>query len=68
MKKNTYKYAALAVIEEVLSLKLSSLRNAAEYTIATYNGDDGELSGWAKEYVEKQTAIANYIEDFIDKL
>lgn len=67
MKKNAYKYAAMAAIEEVLVDKVDSLRNSVEYTRENYVEDD-KFPEWAKKQIERDTAIADFIEDFLSKM
>ena len=67
MKKIAYKYAAMSAIEEALVDKVDSLRNSVEYTRAQY-GEGGTMSEWANKQIERDTAIADFIEDFISKM
>ena len=67
MKKNNYKYAAMSAIEEVLIDKVDSLRNSVEYTRTHYVEGD-TLPEWAKKQIERDTAIADFIEDFISNM
>ena len=67
MKKNAYKYAAMSAIEEALIDKIDSLRNSVEYTQAHYVEGD-TLPEWAKKQIERDTAIADFIEDFLSKM
>ena len=67
MKKNAYKYAAMSAIEEALVVKVDSLRNSVEYTRANYVEGD-TLPEWTKKQIERDTAIADFIEDFIIKM
>ena len=67
MKKNAYKYAAMSTIEEVLVDKVDTLRNSVEYTRSQYAEDD-TLPEWAKKQIERGTAIADFIEDFLCKM
>lgn len=67
MKKNVYKYAAMSAIEEALVDKVDSLRNSVEYTRAHYVDCD-TLPEWAKKQIERDTAIADFIEDFLSKM
>lgn len=67
MKKNAYKYAAMLAIEEELVDKVESLRNSVEYTRAHYVEGD-TLPEWAKKQIERDTAIADFIEDFLCKM
>lgn len=68
MKKNLYKYAAMAIIVEILSDKADALRQAAKYYTDKYAGTDEEMSGWEKDEVEKNTGMADFLDDFISKL
>ena len=67
MKKNTYKYAAMSAIEEVLVDKVDSLRNSVEYTREHYVEGD-TLPEWVRKQIERDTAIADFIEDFLCKM
>lgn len=67
MKKNAYKYAAMAAIEEVLADKVDTLRNSVEYTREQYVEGDA-LPSWANKQIERDTAIADFIEDFLCKM
>lgn len=67
MKKIAYKYAAMAVIEEVLNDKIDALRSSVEYTRTNYVEDD-VLPKWAEQQITRDTAIADLIEDFLCKL
>ena len=67
MKKNAYKYAAMSAIEEALVDKVDSLRNSAEYTRVQYAEVD-TLPEWAKKQIERDTAMADFIEDFLCKM
>ena len=67
MKKNVYKYAAMSAIEEALIDKVDSLRNSVEYTRAQYVESD-TLPEWTKKQIERDTAIADFIEDFLSKM
>lgn len=68
MKKNLYKFAAMDVIVGVLNDKCMSLRYEAEKNAAYYADSDGGIPEWAKAENDKNIAIAEYIENFIDKL
>lgn len=48
MKKNLYKYAAMAVIVETLNEKAVSLRNGVEYTKERYKDDEDGIPAWAQ--------------------
>ena len=67
MNKNVYKYAAMSAIEEALNEKVDSIRNSIEYTRAQYVEGD-TLPEWAKKQIERDTEIADFIEDFISKM
>ena len=67
MKKNAYKYAAMSVIEEALVDKVDNLRNSVEYTRENYVEGD-TLPEWARKQIERDTAIADFIEDFLCKM
>lgn len=67
MKKNVYKYAAMAAIEEVLVDKIESLQASVEYTRAHYVEGD-TLPEWAIKQIERDEAIAEFIDDFLCKL
>ena len=67
MKKNLYKYAAMSAIEEALNEKVDTIRNSIEYTRAQYVEGD-TLPEWAKRQIERDTAIADFIEDFLSKM
>ena len=67
MKKNAYKYAAMSAIEEVLVDKVDTLRNSVEYTREHYVEGD-PLPEWVRKQIERDTAIADFIEDFISKM
>ena len=67
MKKNVYKYAAMSAIEEVLVDKVETLRNSVEYTREKY-ADGDTLADWVKKQIERDTAIADFIEDFLSKM
>ena len=66
MKKNVYKYAAMYAIEALVD-KVETLRNSVEYTRANYVEGD-TLPEWAKKQIERDTAIADFIEDFLCKM
>lgn len=68
MKKNLYKFAAMDVIVSVLNEKCMSMRAAAEQNAAYYTDSDGGIPEWAQAENDKNIAIAEYIENFIDKL
>ena len=67
MKKNVYKYAAMSPIEEALKHKVDTLRKSVEYTSEHYVEGD-TLPEWIKKQIERDTAIADFIEDFISKM
>lgn len=68
MKKNLYKYAAMSVIVETLNEKAESLRNSVEYTKNNYKDDEDGIPTWAQDSIDKETGMADFIEDFISKL
>ena len=68
MKKNLYKYAAMAVIVETLNEKVVSLRKDVEYTKESYKDDEDGVPTWAQDSIDKNTGIADFIDDFISKL
>ena len=68
MKKNLYKYAAMAVIVETLNEKVVSLRNGVEYTKERYKDDEDGIPAWTQETIDKDTGIADFLDDFISKL
>lgn len=68
MKKNLYKYAALSVIVETLNEKVVSLRNGVEYTKERYKDDENGVPTWAQDSIDKDTQMADFIDDFISKL
>lgn len=68
MKKNLYKYAAMAVIVETLNEKALSLRKDVEYTKERYKDDEDGVPAWAQDSIDKNTGIADFIDDFISKL
>ena len=68
MKKNLYKYAAMAVIGETLNDKTVLLRSGVEYTKERYKDDENGIPAWAQDEIDKNTGMADYIEDFISKL
>lgn len=68
MKKNLYKYAALSVIVEILDQKAESLRNSVEYTKNNYKDDEDGIPAWAQDSIDKETGMADFIDDFISKL
>ena len=68
MKKNLYKYAAMDVIVETLNDKVVSLRNDVEYTKERYKDDEDGVPTWAQDVIDKNTCIADFIDDFISKL
>ena len=67
MKKNVYKYAAMSAIEEVLNEKVDTIRNSVEYTRAQY-ADYEPKPEWVMKQIERDTAIADFIEDFLSKM
>lgn len=68
MKKNLYKYAAMAVIVETLNDKVVSLRAGVEYTKERYKDDEDGVPEWAQDSIDKDTGIADFLDDFISKL
>lgn len=68
MKKNLYKYAALAVIVETLNEKVAALRDDVEYTKERYKDEDDGIPKWAQDSIDKNTGMADFIDDFISKL
>lgn len=68
MKKSLYKFAAMDVIVGVLNEKCMALRASAEQNAAYYADSDGGIPEWAQAENDKNIAIAEYIENFIDKL
>lgn len=68
MKKNLYKFAAMDAIVNALNDKCMSLRSAAEHNAAYYADSDGGIPEWAQAENDKNISIAEYIENFIDKL
>lgn len=68
MKKNLYKYAALSVIVETLNEKAVALRNSVEYTKERYKDDEDGIPAWAQDSIDKETGMADFIDDFISKL
>lgn len=68
MKKNLYKYAAMSVIVETLNEKAVSLRNSVEYTKERYKDEEDGIPTWAQDSIDKETGMADFIDDFISKL
>lgn len=68
MKKNLYKYAALSVIVETLNEKCKSLRAAVQRYTEYYEGNHAVIPDWTKADIDRNAAIADFIEDFISKL
>ena len=68
MKKNLYKYAAMAIIVETLNEKVESLRNDVEYTKERYKDEEDGIPMWAQDSIDKNTGMADFIDDFISKL
>lgn len=68
MKKNFYKYAAMALIVETLSEKVDSLRNSNKYSIERYKDDVDGIPEWVQTEIDKNTGMADYLEEFISKL
>ena len=68
MKKNLYKYAALSVIVEALNEKVAMLRDDVEYTKGNYKDEEDGIPKWAQDSIDKNTGMADFIDDFISKL
>lgn len=68
MKKNLYKYAAMSTIVETLNEKVESLRNDVEYTKERYKDEEDGIPKWAQDSIDKNTGMADFIDDFISKL
>lgn len=68
MKKNLYKYAALSVIVETLNEKVMALRDDVEYTKERYKDEEDGIPNWAQDSIDKNTGMADFIEEFISKL
>lgn len=68
MKKNLYKYAAMAIIVETLNDKAIALRNSAQYDIDRYKDSEDEMSSWTKDEIAKNQSMADFLDDFISKL
>lgn len=68
MKKNLYKYAAMSVIVEVLNNEAAAFRNRVENVKERYKDDEDGITTWEQEDIDKDTAIADFIDDFISKL
>lgn len=68
MKKKLYKYAALSVIVETLNEKVVALRNSVEYTKERYKDEEDGIPTWAQDSIDKETGMADFIDDFISKL
>lgn len=68
MKKNMYKYAAMAVIAETLIDKCKSLRDEVKRSTEYYNGNYDVIPEYGQADIDKNAAIADFIEDFISKL
>lgn len=66
MKKNLYKYAALAIIVEKLAAEADTMRRNAEGTQAYY--DPENVPDYAKEEIERNIAIADELDAFWQKL
>ena len=62
MKKNLYKYAALAVIIEKLAAEADKMRRYAENTRSYY--DHEIVPDYAKEEIDRKLAIADEIDGF----
>lgn len=68
MKKSLYKFAAMDVIVGALNDKCMSLRADAERNAEYYADSDSCIPEWTQLEIDKNIAIAEYIENFIDKL
>ena len=68
MKKNFYKYAAMALIVETLSEKVDNLRRSNEYSIERYKEDEDGIPDWVQDEINKNAGMADFLEDFISKL
>lgn len=68
MKKHLYKYPALSVIVEILNEKAVALRNSVEYTKEHYKDEEDGIPTWAQDLIDKETGIADFIDEFISKL
>nr|DAW50425.1 MAG TPA: hypothetical protein [Caudoviricetes sp.] len=68
MKKTLYKFAAMDVIVGTLHDKCMSLRAYVERKAAYYVNSDVGIPAWEQAENDKTIAIAEYIENFIDKL
>lgn len=68
MKKNLYKYAAMAVIVQVLNKEAEAYRNRVECTKEHYMDDEDGIPAWAQDEIDTDTAIADFLDDFISKL
>lgn len=68
MKKNLYKYAAMAIIVETLNDKAESLRNSAQFDIDRYKDSEDEMPYWTKDEIAKYQGMADFLDDFISKL
>lgn len=68
MKKNLYKYAAMAIIVETLNDKVIALRNSVQYDIDRYTDSEDEMSSWTKDEIAKNQGMADFLDDFISKL
>lgn len=58
----------MAVIVETLNEKAVTLRNDVEYTKERYKDDEDGVSTWVKDSIDKNTGIADFLDDFISKL
>ena len=68
MNKNLYKYAAMGVIVETLNAKAVQLRANAGYTKEIYEPTEDGVPNWVQDSIDKDSAIADFIDDFISKL
>lgn len=66
MKKNLYKYAALAIIVEKLAAEADTMRRDAENTRSYYEPES--VPEYAKEEIVRKLAIADEIDAFWQKI
>jgi hypothetical protein len=64
---NKYTYAALDEIVSTLCKKVEDLRESANNSVEYYTRDGEEIPDYAKVEIEKENAIADLIEKFIEK-
>lgn len=62
-----YTFAAYDEIVNTLCMKVDALRADADNTSEYYKGNGGEIPDYAKDDLEKKYAIANLIEQYINK-